>query len=573
LAGALFALNAALSFHNLWPTPAVTLRGEVAVEVALLVLGLALWLHWRGRLSARLGWLLAVLLLIGTLARYAEVTAPALYGRPVNLYWDARHLGSVVAMIARVATPWQLALGLGTTVLLLLAVTAALQVCVRRLAVALAPPPARAAVGALPVETVAAPSAAPFAVAGARRALLALATLTTLLFVANRGLGLDTGPFHFSNPVAQTWGEQVARLSASWLAARRAAPLQVAPLPVAPLRAAAGADVFVVFIESYGQVALERPALAARIAAGRASLAAAIAATGRQVVSASVESPTFGGGSWLAHASLMSGVEVRGDDDYRRLLALRRATLVDVFRAAGYRTVALMPGLRGFWPEGVLYRFDSVYGAPELDYRGPEFGWWRIPDQFSLARFDALEAQRAEPAGGRAPRFLMFPTISSHMPFSPTPPYQSDWPRMTGPRPYGVEAARALARQPDWTDLGPAYADSVGYTLETLAGYLRQHAGRPLVLVLLGDHQPPAVVSGPGASWQVPVHVISDRAAIIRPLLDAGFVHGLAPPPRRLSRLDEFTALLLRALDAPRIEVAGAGVAAQRGQPLAQRVR
>ena len=31
--------------------------------------------------------------------RYFDVMAPALYGRPVNLYWDARHLSAVVAMM------------------------------------------------------------------------------------------------------------------------------------------------------------------------------------------------------------------------------------------------------------------------------------------------------------------------------------------------------------------------------------------------------------------------------------------------------------------------------------------
>jgi hypothetical protein len=30
------------------------------------------------------------------------------YGRPVNLYWDARHLPNVGAMLAEVAKPWML---------------------------------------------------------------------------------------------------------------------------------------------------------------------------------------------------------------------------------------------------------------------------------------------------------------------------------------------------------------------------------------------------------------------------------------------------------------------------------
>ena len=37
-----------------------------------------------------------VALVIG---RYLDVMAPALYGRPINLYWDARHLGAVASMM------------------------------------------------------------------------------------------------------------------------------------------------------------------------------------------------------------------------------------------------------------------------------------------------------------------------------------------------------------------------------------------------------------------------------------------------------------------------------------------
>src|SRR2546428_13005147 len=69
-----------------------------------------------------------------------------------------------------------------------------------------------------------------------------------------------------------------------------------------------GADFFLIFIESYGAVSYERPEFAARLAASRARLDAAIRATDRDVVSAYVESPTFGGGSGLAHPSLLSGI-------------------------------------------------------------------------------------------------------------------------------------------------------------------------------------------------------------------------------------------------------------------------
>lgn len=109
-----------------------------------------------------------------------------------------------------------------------------------------------------------------------------------------------------------------------------------------------------------------------------------------------------------------------------------RPTLGDVFRTQGYRVLALMPGLRQAWPEGDFYAFDAIYGAARLDYRGPEFGWWRIRISSPSAQYRQLEAMAAPKD---TPRFLFFPTISSHMPFRPTPPYQPDWARLTGPRP------------------------------------------------------------------------------------------------------------------------------------------
>ena len=223
-----------------------------------------------------------------------------------------------------------------------------------------------------------------------------------------------------------------------------------------------GADVFVVFLESYGAATFDRPAHLARFAPARDALAAAAAATGRAIVSAFVESPTFGGASWLAHASLLSGVEVRDGDAYNALMTQRRRSLVRTFADRGYRTVALMPGLRQDWREGEwFYGFEEIYGAARLDYRGPEFGWWRIPDQYALAKFDQLEVAPHP----RRPLFVFFPTITSHAPFRPVPPYQPDWQRLLGPWPYDPEVERGLqSYRAEWQNLDPAYVDTVSFT-------------------------------------------------------------------------------------------------------------
>ena len=566
LVAALWLLNAALTFHNVWPTPAIQWRGEWSVELALLVLGLAAWTGWRGAPGRGLIAALAAVGVLFTLARYAEVTAPALYGRGVNLYWDARHVGGLIGMLAGVAPAWQVLAVFVAGVLALVAGGWLLGRCVARIARALDP----AAPGRFAAAT--------------RRGLVGGAVAVLLLFAADRAGGFPERGFgYFSIPVAQTWARQAALLGGSWLANRATHGLSVAsakgdeapgaatagvaggvviPALHTPSSAGPRADVYVVFVESYGAVAWQRADIAARLVESRAALAASIARTGRGVVSAWVRSPTFGSGSWLAHASLIAGTEVRDGDDYARLLLRPRTKLTEAFRADGYRVLALMPGLRQAWPEGDYFRFDAIYGAAALDYRGPEFGWWRIPDQFALARLDQLEDARAAgvaPVGAasggpvRAPRFVFFPTISSHMPFRPTPPYQPDWARVVSPEPYGEDAARAIAQAPDWLQLGPAYGDSLAYAQRTLAGYLERRVGQPLVMLLLGDHQPPAAVSGEGAIHDVPVHVIADRPELLEALLSQGFVAGLDPSGPAIGPMHALGPLLIAALaTAPR---------------------
>ena len=137
----------------------------------------------------------------------------------------------------------------------------------------------------------------------------------------------------------------------------------------------------------------ETPAIADGLVESRADLQSAVEETDREVVTAYVESPTFGGSSWLAHLSLISGVEVRDQYAYTSLMASRRETMISNFSRRGYRTVALMPGMRQAWPEGAFYHYDQIYGRDLLDTGDRSSGWWSIPDQYALAKIDALEAE------------------------------------------------------------------------------------------------------------------------------------------------------------------------------------
>ena len=161
---------------------------------------------------------------------------------------------------------------------------------------------------------------------------------------------------------------------------------------------------------------------------------------------------------------------------------------------------------------------------------------------------------------------MFFPTINTHIPFRPTPPYQPDWTRVLGPNPFDDAAAAAsIAQSPDWASLGGPYAESFVYTLRYLGGYLRARPDADFVLILLGDHQPAALVAGEGARWDVPVHVITNRGEVTRALREAGFVAGLdlTPMSRRVGGMADLTTILLRAFDSHGGKTSGASAEAR----------
>jgi len=514
LIAALALLNASVSFHNIWPTPAIAWTGEVSVEFAALLLLLALVRQIRGSVPRAARRTAAVLWIALAIGHYADVTTPALYGRDINLYWDLRYMPDVARMVAAAAPVWLMAA-------IVVVVVAALTLLYLLFRWAFA-----RVVSAMDSTR-------------ARTAIAAVAAALVVLFAAQHVSEAVPARPVFATPVTQTYARQ-ARL----VAGAMSASLTLPPSPSfdAGLSLVRGADVFLIFIEAYGAVAYERADIAPFLAAPRAGLDAAIRDTGRSAVSAFVDSPTFGGSSWLAHISLMSGIEVRDPETNARLMTEKRETIVTTFSRAGYRTVALMPGLRQRWPEGAFYGFDDTIGAARLDYGGPEFGWFAIPDQFTLAKFDTLEVDRDQ----RANLFAFYPTISTHFPFSPTPPYQPQWGRIFDAHPYdGPSIVRAYAKQPDWTHFAPGYVDAVSYTYATLGGYLRKHRGRDIVFVVIGDHQPAAAVSGEGASWSVPVHVVASRREILDRLAARGFRAGVTPARPALGPMHTLLPMLL----------------------------
>jgi hypothetical protein len=527
---ALALLNAALSFRNLWPTPGITLDTRLAPEFVALWLLLLAGVAWRGAPTAPAVTALALAWLLLVLGRYADVTVPTLFGRAVNLYWDGQQIPRFVLTASRESPAWFVAA-------IVAAAAAALTALFMLLRWA--------------VHTVA-HHAVPYALGARWTWLPTLAAVAAV--VAHQAGAAPSVTWHLvTHPVTPTYARQAWLLGTALSPQRLAEALPASAAldaalaqPTQALGALRGRDFKLFFLESYGAMAFEHPRAAPALAASRQQLEHDIAASGRFVASAFVRAATFAGASELSHLSLLSGVDLSDPLRHDLMLTTQRPTLVSLFRSAGYSTAGLYPALSWDWDERAFYGFDLFLDARNLNWRGPALGYWKVPDQYSLARFEQLHP----PGADAAPRFLFFPTITTHLPFGPVPPYQSDWPRLLSADPYGTEASsRLLAAHVDWNDMLPNYIGMFDYTYRWLGGHLQQPEARESVMLWVGDHQPAASVSGPSASWDVPVHIVTRDRALLERFIAQGFVEGLTPQRAPLGGMHDLTTLLLRAFD------------------------
>jgi hypothetical protein len=525
---ALLFLNGMLSFSTWWPTPGIVPDKRLAPEFVWLWLALLAAVGLRGRLSRVLASVFALLYLLLVLGRYADVTVPSLFGRPINLYWDIPQIPRFLWVSAQDLPGWGSAGVAAAVVLLFWGLFRLLRWAIE----------------------VTAREAVPYALR--TRWVWGLSAAAVVLVSANLAGVRATWPV-VSKPVIPTYWLQAQMLVAAFSEERLATWLperSVVDAAVASPRALAGLngrDLYLIFLESYGAVAYDDAAAARVLGPARRRFAEDIAAGGRRVVSAFLRSPTFAGGSDLAHLGLLSGIDLSDPMRHDLLLTTQRPLLTQLFREHGYQSFGLYPAVDWPWPERRFYGFDVYLQRADLNWRGPALGYWSIPDPFALARFEQLHPRDAD----APPRLLFFPTITTHMPFSPVPPHQDDWQRLLSDRPYDeAEVQRAQAAQPNWLDMRSDFVAMIAYAYRWLGSWLQRPEPRDTLYVLIGDHQPAANITGEGASWDVPVHIVSRDAALLQRFVAQGFAPGVEPPRAPLGPMHQLTSLLLQAFAA-----------------------
>jgi phosphatidylglycerophosphate synthase len=296
------------------------------------------------------------------------------------------------------------------------------------------------------------------------------------------------------------------------------------------LRGLRGKDVLLVFAESFGRVAIEESSFAPEVDEALAAGNRRLASAGFHSRSGFLISPTFGGGSWLAHSTLNSGLWVHNLRRYAQLLPERRFTLASAFNRAGWRTVDDVPSNDRPWPEGkAFYHWDKVYDRNQVGYRGPSFSYASMPDQYIYSALQRLELGKTH----RRPLFAEVDTVSSHQPWNRIPE-EIGWNEVGDGSIYDhlpnhYEGGSFLSYWGEAPRVQANYGRSIVYTINTLTRFIQHYGRKNLMVIELGDHQPRNPATGERAGHQVPVSIISHDPNVLKRIESWGWNPGLKP--------------------------------------------
>ncbi|MFJ3670879.1 sulfatase [Streptomyces sp. NPDC090106] len=289
-----------------------------------------------------------------------------------------------------------------------------------------------------------------------------------------------------------------------------------------------GKDVLFTFIESYGRVAIDDPAMAPYLDATLKEGTSKLATAGFQARSGWLRSPVAGAGSWLAHSTFLSGLWVKNQQRYRSLTTGDRATLTSYFQKTGaWRTVGIVPGVRKTWPEGSYFGLDHIYDSTHLGYQGPYFSWTPVPDQFSLEAFERLEHGKED----RDPIMAEIILASSHNPWSPIA-RMIDWDELGDGSVFEQIKKQGTDPKEVWQSaerVRTEYRKAVEYSLHSLTEWLERYGDDDTVLVFLGDHQPVPTVTKGSSNRDVPITIVARDPKVLDRISDWGWTQGLKP--------------------------------------------
>ncbi len=468
------------------------LSPRLPLELPLIVLGLVAVSGWAGAL---LRGLIVLALTVTLLFKLANMAAFFGFDRPFNPLVDALMVPTALDTLGKAAGPAAAFAAVAGAVLVLALIVGVLVWVAGVVAHGLSEN-ARLLVAAAALGSVA-------------LAFTPYATWSASLFARNQAVAVSQGVRDAAQFRAQLLQDPFSDLPSE----SRLAGLK-------------GTDVLLIFIESYGRASLDNPAYAPLLRGTLKKFNGALADKGFSARSAWLTSPTFGGESYLAHSTTVSGLWVDNQQRYVQLLRSRHDTLISDFNGAGWHTVVVMPEITMPWPEASYFKYGKIYAAPDLNYKGEPFDYMTMPDQYVLSAFHGREIAPVD----RKPVMAEIALISSHIPWTPVPklvPWEDVGDGQIFNTARTTEDSDEIWRDPK--RIAEYYAMSVDYTLQTLMSYVTTQVGDRTLLIIMGDHEPMSFIAGEGASHEVPAHIIARDPALLDALGEGKWTLGMEP--------------------------------------------
>jgi phosphatidylglycerophosphate synthase len=476
---------------------------DISVIMAVFVLiGLAGW----GVPRALRIPLVACLLLV-RLMRFGDGIAGQYFSRPFNIYTDLPLVSELVRYVRSTMAPWKF---------LAVAITVVLAVILFVVAIDRS------------VAFVAARLRRRGPVLGFAAAVLPLALVSPFLEHDTRYVQRYAGAFGSS--VLPRVGRQVEFLVNVYSHQAREAKAIASVQEVlrhtpARLERLHHANLLLFFVESYGATLVERPLFVEKALLALRNMEADLANHGFATATGLLTSATYGGMSWLAHATFMTGVRTINQMEYDLLGIHKPRSMARILHDAGYHTVLLEPNTKRKSSGADFYDFDENYSNWNFDYVGPPFAWAAMPDQYVLdfTRRNVLD-------GAQGPIFATYALVSSHAPWSHVPTLVPDWSQLgNGAIYHSYPLKRANLDWSTFSLAGESYLGSILYDLDVLRDYLTRFVQDNCLVIILGDHQPVSEVTDNSPSWSVPIHVISRDSDLVAPFVARGYAHGMVP--------------------------------------------
>ena len=300
-------------------------------------------------------------------------------------------------------------------------------------------------------------------------------------------------------------------------------------------------DIYLIFVESYGSVLYKRQFFRPAYLATLHELDARLHSAGWQTTSSISESPTWGGGSWMAYTSGLFGLRIDNQPQYLALLNKYQLEnypdLGSALQAQGYYYAwvsSITDELDDLtWTKYVRFLgVDQWLRYHDLHYNGLYYGWGPAPpDQYVLNYANTVLRQHT-----KQPLLFVTITQNSHYPWVPQPSMMADWhalSQVASTLPMANDTAEnalivdaPTSAEPSSTDKQQNYLRAVDYQLHMLTDFILHNGDENSLFVLIGDHQPPQV-SRRADGWGTPIHIIAKDQALLDAFADYGFTPGL----------------------------------------------